>query len=329
MVTVAPDSEPDRGGSWQSEHMTMPQLSIQLRTFSQDDPGDWTFLLDQARAADVAGIDRIVVSDHVAYGENLEAYGDPKKGGSVGGKQPTDSDGNWLEPLTFLSAVGALTSRVRLGTAILIAPLRRPVVLAKTLATLDVLTNGRVDLGIGVGWQKEEYDAAGLDYDVRGRLLDHTIEVCRALWSQQAANYDSPELRFERIHQMPKPRQAGGIPIWVSGTINNRVVRRLADYGAGWIPWGADGADLPTAIPRLRALVADAGGDPGFQIQGHAVPVRDASGELDIAATFEASRPLIEAGVTDLRITLGAMHGYDQCLEIYGNTVERFRSAFG
>ena len=309
--------------------MTTPQISIQLRTFSQDDPGDWSFLLDQARAADVAGIDRLVVSDHVAYGENLEAYGDPKKGGSVGGKQPTDSDGNWLEPLTFLAAVGAQTSRMRLGTAILIAPLRRPVVLAKTLATLDVLTNGRIDLGIGVGWQKEEYDAAGLDFDSRGRLLDHTIEVCRTLWTDRVANYDSPELRFDRIHQMPKPRQAGGIPIWVSGTINNRVVRRIAAYGSGWIPWGPEGSDLPNAIPRLRQLVADAGGDPGFQIQGHAVPVRDASGELDLNATFEASRPMIEAGVTDLRVTFGAMSGYEQCLEIYSDAVSRFRLAFG
>ena len=135
--------------------MTRPQISIQLRTFMQDDPGSWQFLLDQARAADVAGIDRIVVSDHVAYGENLEAYGDPRKGGSAGGKQPTDPDGQWLEPLTFLTAVGALTTDVRLGTAILIAALRRPVVLAKTAATIDVLTGGRLELGVGVGWLHE------------------------------------------------------------------------------------------------------------------------------------------------------------------------------
>lgn len=318
--------------SWQSFAMTpigTPQISIQLRTFAQDDPGDWTFLLDQARAADAAGIDRLVVSDHVAYGEDLEAYGDPKKGGSIGGKQPTDSDGNWLEPLTFLSAVGALTTRMRLGTAILIAPLRRPVVLAKTLATLDVLTNGRIDLGIGVGWQKEEYDAAGLDFEGRGRLLDHTIEVCQTLWRERVANYDSPELQFERIHQMPKPRQAGGIPIWVSGTVNQRVIRRIAAYGSGWIPWGPDGANLVESIPRLRAAVEAAGGDPGFQIQGHAAVVRDADGAIDLPATFEASRPMIDAGVTDLRVTFGDLRGFDQCHEIYADAVTKFRAAFG
>ena len=95
--------------AWQHESMTSPQVSIQLRTFRQDDPGSFQYVLDQARAADLAGIDRIAVSDHVAYGENLEAYGDPKKGGAAGGKQPTDSDGNWLEPLTVLTAMGALT----------------------------------------------------------------------------------------------------------------------------------------------------------------------------------------------------------------------------
>lgn len=309
--------------------MTRPQLSIQLRNFMADDPGDWRFVLDQARAADLAGIDRVVVSDHVAFGEDLEAYGDPKKGGSLGGKQPTGPDGHWLEPLTLLTAIGALTERVRLGTAILIAPLRRPVVLAKVAATIDALTDGRLDLGIGVGWQKEEYDAAGLDYDDRGRLLDHTIEVCQELWRSTTANYSSPELQFENIHQMPKPRQEGGIPIWVSGTINARVVRRLADYGSGWIPWGPDGADLPGSIPRLRAAIEAAGGDPDVQVQGHAIAVRDESGELDLHATFAASTPLIEAGVTDLRITLTHPTEFDAALEVYSEAVSAFRLAFG
>ena len=308
--------------------MTTPELSIQLRTFMNDDPGDWRFVLDQARAADVAGIDRIVVSDHVAFGEDLDAYGDPKKGGSLGGKQPTGPDGHWLEPLTFLMAAGAITERVRLGTAILIAPLRRPVVLAKTAATIDVLTGGRLDLGVGVGWQKEEYDAAGLSYDDRGRLLDHTIEVCQELWRSTTANYSSAELQFENIHQMPKPRQAGGIPIWISGTLNARVIRRLADYGSGWIPWGADGADLTTAIPKLRAALDAAGGDPDLQVQGHAVPVRDADGALDLPATFAASAPLIEAGVTDLRLTLNHPTTYDEALEVYSEAVSAFRLAF-
>ena len=84
-----------------------------------------------------------------------------------------------------------MTERIRLGTNILIAALRRPVVLAKEPATLDVLSGGRLDLGVGVGWQREEYEAAGLAFEGRGRLLDHTLEVCRALWTQRVADYDS------------------------------------------------------------------------------------------------------------------------------------------
>jgi probable F420-dependent oxidoreductase len=308
--------------------MTKPQVSIQLPTFMQDDPGSWQFLLDRARAADAAGLDRIVVSDHVAYGENLEAYGDPKNGGAAGGKQPTDSDGQWLEPLTVLTTIGAITENLRLGTNILIAALRRPVVLAKTAATIDVLTGGRLDLGIGVGWQREEYTAAGLDFDARGRQLDHTIEVCQLLWREQAATYDSPELSFEKIHQMPKPRQEGGVPIWVSGTVNKRSARRLARFGSGWIPWGADAGNLVESIPVMRAMVEAEGGNPDFAVVGNAVPVRDAEGAIDLAATFQGAAPMVEAGVTDVRVAgVPAADSYDDNLAIYQGIVKAFRAA--
>jgi probable F420-dependent oxidoreductase len=306
---------------------TKPQVSIQLPTFMQDDPGSWQFVLDRARAADVAGIDRIVVSDHVVYGENIEAYGDPKIGGSVGGKQPTDADGQWLEPLTFLTTVGAVTENLRLSTGVLLAALRRPVVLAKTAATIDVLTGGRLDLGVGVGWQREEYVAAGLDFDARGRQLDHTIEVCQLLWRERAATYDSPELQFEGIHQMPKPRQDGGVPIWVSGTVNARSARRLANYGSGWIPWGPDARNLVESIPAMRAMVEAAGGDPSFGVVGNAVPVRDAEGAVDLAATFRGAAPMVEAGVTDVRVGVPAAETYDDNLAIYRGVVKAFRDA--
>jgi probable F420-dependent oxidoreductase len=225
--------------------------------------------------------------------------------------------------------MGALTERVRLNTAILIAALRTPTVLAKQAATIDVLSGGRLELGVGVGWQKEEYDACGLDFDNRGRLLDHTLEVCQLLWREPVASYSSPELSFEKIHQMPKPRQAGGVPIWISGTINARVIRRIAAFGSGWIPWGADGGDLVNAIPKLRSAVEKAGGDPSFQVQGHAAAVRDGDGNLDLVATMAASRPMIEAGVTDLRVTINHPEQYEEALEAYSDVVRAFRHEFG
>src|SRR5437764_2412685 len=206
-----------------SPQTSEPQLSIHIWTFSAEDPGGWGHVLDQAVAADQAGVDRVVVSDHVVFGEHLEAYGRPELGGAEGGRQPTGPDGHWLEPLTVLSVLCGMTSRIRLGTNILIAALRRPVVLAKTAATLDVLSGGRLDLGVGVGWQREEYEAAGLDFGARGRLLDHTLEVCQILWRDSPARIDSEGLSFHSIHQMPHPVQPGGVPIWVSGTLNKRV----------------------------------------------------------------------------------------------------------
>src|SRR4029453_19669975 len=118
-----------------------------------------------------------------------------------------------------------------------------PVVLAKSAATLDVLSGGRLDLGVGVGWQQAEYDAAGLDFRRRGHLLDVTLETCRTLWREPVAVLATPALAFGPPHMRPKPRQPGGVPIWVSGRINPSVVRRLARFGTGWIPWGAAAAD--------------------------------------------------------------------------------------
>src|ERR1700730_16297212 len=107
-----------------------PTLSIRLTNFAAEDPGDWQPMFDRARAADQAGIDRVLVSDHVVFGEHLEAYGRPELGGSEGGVQPPAPAGLWLEPLTVLAMVAAVTSRVRLQTDIVQAALRRPVVLA-------------------------------------------------------------------------------------------------------------------------------------------------------------------------------------------------------
>jgi probable F420-dependent oxidoreductase len=303
------------------------QLSFALLNFAATDPGDWQFLLDRARAADAAGVDRLVVSDHVVYGEDLEAYGDPGKGGVSGGRQPTGPDGLWLEPLTLLSVVAGCTTRIRLGTNILLAALRRPVVLAKSASTLDVLSRGRLDIGVGVGWQREEYDAAGLDFGGRGRLLDHSLEVCQELWRHQRAEYSSPELQFAAIHMMPKPTNPHGVPIWVSGTINQRMIARLARFGSGWIPWGDSAKNLTESIDRMREGVAATGRDAsGIGVVGNLAMVKDDAGEIDLARTMDLVPTMVESGVTDVRVSLPSAVGYDQSLEAFATVVEAFRS---
>jgi probable F420-dependent oxidoreductase len=279
------------------------QLSTALVSYAAEDPGGWTTMLDNARLYDRAGIDRLVLSDHVVFGEQLDAYGNPATGGTRGGKQPTGPDGHWLEPLTTLSVIAGSTERVRLSTGIILAALRRPVVLAKTASTLDVLSGGRLDLGVGVGWQREEYEAAGLDFDKRGRLLDHTLEVCTLLWTEDVAGYQSEELAFERIHMMPKPLQSGGVPIWVSGTINARVVDRLCRFGLRWIPWGDDAADMNQSIATMRERIAAAGVSPdGLQVVANMRVFKTERGTIDVDRTLEPVAGLVAAGATDLRV---------------------------
>jgi probable F420-dependent oxidoreductase len=305
-----------------------PGISIMLTTFAPSDPGGWQPLFDRVRAADNAGVERVFVSDHVVFGENLEAYGRPEVGGQEGGRQPTGPDGHWLEPLTVLSMVAAVTSRVRLATGILLAALRRPAVLAKTAATIDVLSGGRLDLGVGVGWQREEYEAAGLDFEKRGRLLDQTLEVCQTLWRDAPARVESRELRFDGIHQFPHPTQPGGVPIWVSGTVNHRVLERIARFGSGWIPWGPAAEDLARSIPQVHEALSVAGRDTaGFQVAGRLPVVKDADGQLDLAATMDRVPALVEAGVTDFRAHLRLPHDQQAATDRLAEVVQAFRAA--
>jgi probable F420-dependent oxidoreductase len=307
--------------------MTTPQLSIMLRSYATEDPGTWQPVLDVARAADAAGVDRVLVSDHVVFGEHLEAYGRVETGGVEGGKQPTGPDGHWLEPLTALTVLCGMTSRVRLGTNILIAALRRPVVLAKAAATLDVLSGGRLDLGVGIGWQREEYEAAGLDFGTRGRQLDLTLEVCQTLWREPRAGVDLPGLAFDGIHMMPKPRQPGGVPIWVSGRLNERVARRLARFGSGWIPWGEDADDLASSVPRMREAVAAVGGDgDAMQVAGTLPTVRREDRSTDLDATMERVLPLVAAGVTDFRAYVPVPSGYEAAVDSLRGIADAFHN---
>lgn len=221
----------------------MPRLHLTLPSFGSWAGGDWGRVLDLARAADEAGVDGVIVPDHVAIGPHTDAY--------PAGDFPLPVDAPWLEPLSVLTAVAAVTTRLRLGTGILIAPVRPAVVLAKTVATLDVLSGGRVDLGVGTGWQREELEAAGVPWAERGARLTDGIAACRALWEADGqVTLALPTVSFDEIRSAPSPVQRP-LPVLFSGTLHARNVERIVTLGDGWIPiMGATLDDIVTGRRR-------------------------------------------------------------------------------
>jgi alkanesulfonate monooxygenase SsuD/methylene tetrahydromethanopterin reductase-like flavin-dependent oxidoreductase (luciferase family) len=154
--------------------------------------GDIQKILRWSQVADKAGMDAVVVVDHVVMGENLSAY--------PYGAFPGGPDGPWPEPIVLLSAIAAVTTRIRLMTGILISPLRPTALVAKQLATLDVLSNGRTDIGVGTGWQKEEYDAVGLPFEGRFTRLEEQIAACQVLWRDAPASFHGKYDNFDGIY---------------------------------------------------------------------------------------------------------------------------------
>jgi probable F420-dependent oxidoreductase len=278
-----------------------PTLTVGLANFGATyPPGEWHRLVELGRAADDAGIDRIAVVDHVVMGPHPENY--------VWGKFPVPPDAPWFEPLTVLAAIAAVSTGVRLATGILIAPLRPAVLLAKQVATLDQLSGGRVDLGVGTGWQREEYDAQGLSFENRGQLLDDTIAACRVLWRDTPAELDAPTLSFREIYCEPKPLQPGGVPIWIAGTLHTRNLARIVAHGDGWIPiMGETVEGIAAGASRIRDAWAAAGRDASMlQVQAPLRITPGADGRPDLAASMASVPELVAAGATDVIVTLRA-----------------------
>ncbi len=261
---------------------------------------DWPRLLDVARAVEAAGAHRLVVVDHVVMGEHAtEQYT-----WSARPFPPSNSD--FLEPLTSLAAIATATTTVRLSTRILIAPLRPAVLLAKTVATLDVISGGRAELGVGTGWQREEFDAEGLDWSQRGQLLTDTIAACRALWTRQPCTFSSPSFELSDITCAPLPLQPR-LPVWFGGTLSQRTLERVITLGDGWIPiMTATAGDVAAGIAVLQEASAAAGREtPDVQLPAEVV--RDADFRPDLARTIAGVAESVATidGITDVFFSIG------------------------
>ncbi|MDI2127973.1 TIGR03619 family F420-dependent LLM class oxidoreductase [Yinghuangia seranimata] len=276
------------------------QLSIGLPNFGTWPQGDWRGFIDVARAAEDAGVDRVVLVDHVVMGPHTDKY--------VWGRFPTPPEAAWPEPLSLLSAIAAVTERIRLATGILIAPLRGATLLAKTAATIDQISGGRLELGVATGWQREEYDAAGLAWDRRGQLLTDTLAACKALWTQTPAAFESPTVGFTDTYCEPKPVQPGGVPLWIGGSLNKRNLARIVDSGDGWIPiMGLSTQDMARDVETVRAALADAGRDPAaLRVQGPVPMVKGDDGRFDLARTIDNVPEVVAAGATAVHLPIQA-----------------------
>jgi probable F420-dependent oxidoreductase len=217
-----------------------------------------------AEKAEALGYDTVWFSDHIVIPTEVKSFYpyDPS------GKMPFNPSEPYWEPLTVIGYVAGRTSRLRLGTSVLILPYRNPIVTAKMLATLDVLSNGRVTLGAGVGWMEEEFKAIGLDtYARRGAYSDECIRIFRELWTKDNPSFQGEFHQFSNIRCEPRPVQPGGLPIWIGGH-TPQAIRRVARLGDGWQPLvQRPPADLPPAemqekIAQLRAFAQQAGRDP-------------------------------------------------------------------
>lgn len=278
-------------------HVSTPvQVTVGLNPFGAPPGRTWSSLLDQARDAERAGVHRVVVPDHVVNGPEVADY--------PWGRFPTPPDGDWLEPLTVLSAMAAVTERVRLGTSVLVAPLRPPALLAATVATLDVMSGGRVDLGVGTGWQPEEFAAMGVDFATRGQRLTDTIAVCRALWAGGPTDVTTDTFQLHQAYCHPTPAQ-DRLPVWFSGSLTGRNVSRIVQLGDGWIPiMGMTPAEVAEGAQQLRAAAASAGRDPAsVHVRCTLPPVRRDDG-LDLATTVAPVAELVRAGVRDVQLNI-------------------------
>jgi probable F420-dependent oxidoreductase len=219
-------------------------------------------LLRFVRSAEALGFYCVTVADHVIVPRHISIpypY-------TVDGKYP--GTGYHLETLTTMSFLAGATERIRFVTSVMIAPYRNPIITAKMLASLDVLSRGRVIVGIGVGWMKEEFDNLQAPrFDERGRVTDEYIQAFRELWTSDHPSFHGKYCRFEDIAFLPKPVQKPTIPIWIGGH-SKQALRRAARLGDGWHPIGGvptiplEPADLKKDLAALADYAQAVGRDP-------------------------------------------------------------------
>jgi probable F420-dependent oxidoreductase len=268
---------------------------------------------EDAAAVEAAGFDSIWVSDHVLMPTTLETpYPFTDDGDII-----WNLDDPWFDPLIWLTAVATATRRIEIGTNVLLAALRPPLLLAKQLASLDCISGGRLSVGVGAGWLLEEFEALGVPVEGRGRRLDRWMQILRASWTGTIDAFDDPMFGLPRaVHMRPTP--AHDIPVLVGGT-SRFALNRAADLEAGWI---AEFPDAEDPVDRIRQGAAAI--EARALLRGLRVPARR-------RIVYNANEPMVDlrsrllalmdAGVTDVVV------GVDIRGEDLGEKVAAIRDA--
>jgi probable F420-dependent oxidoreductase len=225
-------------------------FGLAMRNFTAyPDMPDTQSLIAYAVKAEALGFDSIWVWDHVLLG--------------------VDPPFPVIDSLTLLTAVAARTTRIKLGTGVLVLPLRNPVVLAKELASLDLIADGRLLLGMASGWYRREFDAVGVPFQERGRIMDRNLEIMRRLWTEDQVNGDYPPHCLRGANLSPKPAR---LPVMLIGGYVERVLKRAAING-GWLTYFYTPQAFAKSWRKVRGFAEEAGRDPDALINANQLPI--------------------------------------------------------
>ncbi len=247
---------------------------------------------DFGRRSEDIGLDSIWMGEHVVlFDRNTFPYPSSKDG-----RIPVPEGGGMLDVVATFGFLAAATERVRLGTGVALVPQGNPIYTAKEMVTLDWLSGGRLDFGIGVGWNKEEVEACGYGWEDRGARCDEFLEVMRRLWTEGVVDFHGKWVNFETARLDPKPVQKPHLPIIVGGYVD-AALRRAVRFGAGWYGFSRDPAGTKAMVDRLDAAFAKAGRTRPPEFEIIMTPA--------IGMPLDAMEAYAEAGVHRLVLHLG------------------------
>lgn len=283
--------------------MTPPRLILILsENWTMTAPRDLPSLVRFAVEAEDAGFDAVMVSEHVVLGSDASTDGlpaNPRDYALPGNQNPATP---WPASLILLSAIASVTTRLRLVAGAIIPPLRHPLLLAKDIATLDLLSEGRLVIQPTVSWSRSEYEALGVPFASRGALLDEHLSAWNALWRDTPASFEGTHYAFDDVSLEPKPFRPEGPTLWFGGSsLHDPLLRRIVAYGNGFNPLGRPTAEQ---LERLRSAMAEAGRtmDELEMVGGTRGAFPDATSVADLESALDAIPEQVAAGFTTICI---------------------------